>query len=159
MEDFTKLNAKQLKAIPLLVAGEQVKDVAAKVGVNPATISVWRQTLPFFVAAENRAKMEVLNGALGKLQSLVPKALQRLEHLLEHGERERDQLDAARSILQFADVASQGFAAGIGPTNPKAVIDEMAKQGTLNPANFGPEQAKELAGKVASFMDKKAQQG
>jgi len=149
------LSHSQVKVLSGLIDGNTSIEAAKQGGVCHQTVSKWRRHDPWFQTAENRIRNELLGDALRKAQEGLGKAIDRLIHQIDHAESEKDQREAARLVLAVNGALSLRFKEGVGSENPKAVIETMSEAGTLNPASFGPEQAKEMAGKIASFMAKK----
>ena len=82
------LNAKQIQAIDLLVAGYTVTDAAKEVGVERETISRWRTGDPFFMTILSERQEMLWQASSDKLRSNAVKAAARLEKLIEHQDPE-----------------------------------------------------------------------
>ena len=77
------LEADQLAALDLLLAGKSVTEAAAAVGVARETVSRWRNNDPAFQAAYNAAQQAAYNAATARLLDARVKALGRLAELLD----------------------------------------------------------------------------
>lgn len=98
VDNFKKLTDKQQKAISLLLAGENNKTVASKIGVDENTIYRWRNS-PNFNQILTDMKLQALQSIETKLQNLGNKALNQLLYILENAENENNQLKASIFVL------------------------------------------------------------
>ena len=101
------LEADQLAALDLLLAGKSVTEAAAVVGVVRETVSRWRNTDPAFQAAYNAALQSAYEGATARLLEARGKALDRLATLLD-SEDEATALKAAAALLRVPVVEPKG---------------------------------------------------
>ena len=101
------LEADQLAALDLLLAGKSVTEAAAVVGVVRETVSRWRNTDPAFQAAYNAALQSAYEGATARLLEVRGKALDRLATLLD-SEDEATALKAAAALLRVPVVEPKG---------------------------------------------------
>lgn len=103
-DDTRQLSPAQLAAIPLLLAGQSITDVAAAVGVARQTVSTWVNADAAFIAAVNAERLDLWEGHKDRLRSLVPKALDVLARGLDHADP-RVSLAAARDVLKSVSLA------------------------------------------------------
>jgi hypothetical protein len=82
-----ELTDAQLAAIDRLVTGATDQAAAEAAGVAPRTVNKWRTHDPVFVAALNARRRDLWSGALDKLRSLLPEALNTLEPVMDFGLR------------------------------------------------------------------------
>lgn len=130
------LTVKQENALDRLVQGETDAAAAAAVGVNRVTITKWRNYDLLFQAELNRRRTEVWGASVDRLRSLLPRALDALEHELAHGKQAGR---IAVEILKLAGLDRSGPKAssleiyGVGSTDPDAMIDARARSTRSNP--------------------------
>ena len=126
----------QQNAIDLLVTGQTDQAVAAAVGVTRQTVCGWRNHHPAFAAALNARRLDVWGGACDRLRSLLPKALDALEHAVTG---ERPDWKAAVQVIALAGLDRQGNGIpnlgpySIGPTDPEAFVAAEAKRRRTDP--------------------------
>lgn len=125
-----KLTEAQLKAIPLLVEGRPDEEVAAAVGVDPATVRLWRITDPEFIAELNRARKEEWQDAIDRLRALVPKAINALEEEFARKDS-KNRWRAALELLKLVGLGHEAewdYGQSIGPTDPRKVAERLKAQ-------------------------------
>ena len=76
------LTPAQLNAIDCLLVGKNDRETAEAVGVCRQTVTRWRLTDWFFQSELKRKRAQLWNGALDRLRSLIPKAIDVLEFRL-----------------------------------------------------------------------------
>jgi hypothetical protein len=106
------LSVQQQTAADLLALGNNVTRVAEQVGVARQTVSEWLNQNPAFEAAVNQRRQENWDNASNRLRSLLPSALDVLEHALKGGN-----IKAAIEVLKAAGL--HGLQKPEGPTNPQ----------------------------------------
>ena len=99
VDNFKKLNDNQQKALPLLLMGENNKNVANKLGVDENTIYRWRND-PNFKNILNEMRRQSLESIERQLHSLGSKAITELTFLLENATNENNKLKASTFILE-----------------------------------------------------------
>lgn len=124
------LTVEQLNAIDLLVCGEVDREVALAVGVHRTTVTNWRNKDPDFQAELNRRRKEIWSSSVDRLRSLLPVALDALEHELQHGkDRARVALEVMR-IAGFYEIARNDRTFGnyeVGPSDADVFVDVVAR--------------------------------
>lgn len=93
------LTPKQLRALPLLVAGQTGVQVADALKMNPATISQWLNHDPDFVEAVDKLRWESLRIAQAELESIATEAVTELRKLVKDAKSEQVRLRAAEFVL------------------------------------------------------------
>jgi hypothetical protein len=125
------LTIKQQNALDLLVLGETDAATAQAVGVNRVTVTKWRNYDPHFQAELNRRRQELWGAAVDRLRSLLPLAIDTLEHELHHGkQRGRVAID----VLRLAGLDRSGATEssletyGVGSHDADRIIDSLARR-------------------------------
>lgn len=93
------LTERQQTAIALLVMGMRHTAVASELGVNRRTVWQWKQD-PAFLAALNAELEQIRAEATVRMHTLVNKAFETLEHVLDHGYTDNERLAAARLVFR-----------------------------------------------------------
>jgi hypothetical protein len=88
-------------AIAALLAEPTVEAAAAKAGVSTHTLKNWLAD-PAFRAAYRRARREVVEGAVGRLQAACGLAVETLLAVARGGARDGDRVRAAVALLDHA---------------------------------------------------------
>jgi hypothetical protein len=101
-----KLTRKQETLIAALLTEPTYTAAAAKAGVGRATLSRWL-SLPAFQAALHRARRELVDAAVGRMQAGTGLATDTLVEVARHGRRDGDRVRAANALIQHA---TQGLA-------------------------------------------------
>lgn len=101
-ENYDRLSPNQQKAITLLVGGVNIRDTAKECNINEATLYRWLQ-IDIFTKTLKLWQKNLLIEADIKLKSLVSKALERLEFVLDNPSKfeSRDYLKAIELSLNF----------------------------------------------------------
>jgi len=95
----TKLTARQLKAIPIIVANATYSEACKKAKVNRTTFYEWLK-IPEFKAELNRQRDEVAAEAFGILSQSLTQAVETLVGLLDNKD-DRLKRPAAKDIIDF----------------------------------------------------------
>ena len=119
------LSVEQLNAIDLLVLGKTDQDIAQQIGKTRQTVCNWRRYHPVFQAELNRQRAAIWGAAADRLRSLLPKAVEVLEHELEGVEH---RLHVALALVKMADIAVNYC----GLQEVEEVIQQVTKQRNLN---------------------------
>ncbi len=122
-QQIPELSLAQLNAIDSLVQGNNDRETAALVGVTRVTVTRWRLDDPVFKAELNQRRAEVWNGAIDRLRSLIPKAIEVLVAMLEDKQKHGD-MKAAFGILRLLQSRAMLPA---GPTDPQHIPDRTEK--------------------------------
>jgi hypothetical protein len=69
----------------LLCTGMTDAEVAAAVGVVRETVWSWRNEVPLFMAELEKARQQFISGAIDKLRSTLPKAVENVVAAIEEG--------------------------------------------------------------------------
>jgi hypothetical protein len=80
------LAPEQLNAITYLCTGMTDAEVAAAVGCQRETIWCWRNTSPDFISELEKARQQFMSGAVDKLRSALPKAVQNVVDAINTGD-------------------------------------------------------------------------
>jgi hypothetical protein len=128
-----KLGRKWEQAIAALLAEPTVGAAAGKAGVSYRTLKGWL-ALPEFLRAYRRARREVLEAAVGRLQAAAGQAVDTLLAVAKEGAKDGDRVRAAVALLDHAfrglavaDALHGGREAGDGsPMNTADVVKLLA---------------------------------
>ena len=116
-----KLSAKQIQALPLLIAGLTSKAVAEEIGVSPQTLTEWRKNSEF-EAYLNELKLEALNSARDQLRYSAQVAVDGLRELAHdcpnHEIRRKSCIDILNAIGML-DPETGRYSWGIESTGPR----------------------------------------
>lgn len=96
-----KLTAKQEALISALLMEPTHAAAATKTGVSEATVSRWLR-LPEFQAAYRRARRELVEGAIGRIQAAAGQAVDTLLAVAKDGAKDGDRVRAAIALLDHA---------------------------------------------------------
>ncbi len=96
-----KLDRKQEALIAALLTEPTHAAAAAKAGVSVATVGRWLR-LPAFLAAYRRARRELVEGAIGRIQGAAGEAVDTLLAVARGGAKEGDKVRAAVALLDHA---------------------------------------------------------
>ncbi|PHV60991.1 helix-turn-helix domain-containing protein [Cyanobacterium aponinum] len=101
-ENYGRLSPTQQKALQLLVTGHSVRDTARKCDTSEATLYRWLQ-LDIFTKTLKLWQKTLLIEADIKIKSIVDKALNKLEFILDNPQKfdSRDYLKAVEISLNF----------------------------------------------------------
>jgi hypothetical protein len=118
----------QKSAIDLLSMGMSDIDVAQVVGKSRETIWSWRNEVPLFMAELEKARQQYISGAVDKLRSTLPKAVEAVVAAVEGGN-----LKASLELLRIVGV-SGNRAFQPGETDPEQMalrlcMAQLAKEG------------------------------
>ncbi len=95
----TKLSARQLKAIPVIVASPTYSDGCKTAKINRATLYKWLK-IPEFKAELDRQRDEIAAEAFGVLSQGLTKAAETLVGLLDNKDDRLKRL-AAKDVIDF----------------------------------------------------------
>lgn len=115
------LNAKQVEALALLLAGKTGRDAAAELGINEATISRWLNKDANFIAAYNSGLESLWDAGFAELLDLRRRAMGTLSDLLDCDDLSL-RLKAAVAIMR------QEVKRPKGPTDPSDIIFTQSLQ-------------------------------
>jgi len=101
-ELLSKLNAKQTKAILLLIEGKTPEEVSRVLGIHSKTLYRWLEKDIDFKKALQEAKESIFNEALENLKSLSREAVNTLRDLLTSRHKDTARLGSAKTILELA---------------------------------------------------------
>jgi hypothetical protein len=96
-----KLTSKQEALIAALLTEPNHLAAARKAGVGKSTLQRWLH-LPEFRAAYRRARQELVEGAIGRVQAATGQAVEILLDVARNGRRDGDRVRAANSLLDHA---------------------------------------------------------
>jgi hypothetical protein len=122
------LSTEQLNAIPLLCSGMTDAEVGAAVGVVRETVWSWRNETPAFMAELEKARLQFISGAVDKLRSTLPKAVENVVAAINSGD-----LKASVALLKCIGLEG-GTHFQPGETDPSAIaltmcLQQLAKEG------------------------------
>lgn len=117
------LTLQQEKAITLLLSGKSITEVAKELGVTRQTIWEWKKKNRYFIAEFNQRKEELFSSQSERLFSMVQKALNVVEEVLEKSEDGNLRLRAALTLLRNLEIAHEP-----GPTTPEEVEKAMLRE-------------------------------
>lgn len=130
------LTIKQENALDLLVIGETDSATAEAVGVARVTVTKWRNYDPHFQAELNRRRQDMWGASVDRLRSLLPHALDALEHELQHG-KQRSRV--AIEVLRLAGLDRSGpndsslETYGVGSRDADVIVDSLARRQRPDP--------------------------
>jgi hypothetical protein len=93
-----KLNRKQEAVIAALLTEPTHAAAAAKACVSEATLQRWLR-LPEFQAAYRRARRELVDSAIGRIQAATGQAIDTLLAIAQYGKKDSDRVRAAIALL------------------------------------------------------------
>jgi hypothetical protein len=96
-----KCTGKQEALIAALLTEPTYAAAAAKAGISEATLYRWLH-LPDFRTAYRQARRELVESAIGRLQSASGQAVEALLTVARHGKRDGDRVRAAVALLDHA---------------------------------------------------------
>jgi hypothetical protein len=96
-----KLSRRQEVAIAALLTEPTHAAAAAKAGIGEATLRRWLQ-LPAFRSAYRRARRELVESALGRIQAATGQAVDTLLAVAKGGAKDADRVRAAVALLDHA---------------------------------------------------------
>jgi len=129
------LSVKQDAAIPLLLAGETVSEVASALDVHRSTVHRW-MALPEFVATLNSRRWEAREASEARLHQLQIAALDAIERAVENGDAR-----IALAVLKGTGLL-EGKPLPIGPAEVKGVesqVRDRERQRELLGVMLGPD--------------------
>ena len=91
----------------------------------------WRNADAVFIAEMNKRRLEIWEGSIAALRSLIPKAVAALDESLTSGSS-ATKLKAARLILSTAGIEPGQIRPAGSPTTPDAVEAEWAEKRRLD---------------------------
>ena len=120
------LNAQQLNAIDLILAGANDRQVAERIGVHRVTVTNWRLYHPEFQIALDNRRAQLWAGGTDVIRAVLPEALETIrEQLRIHPNRGRLGLDLVfRAGLLGKPYAGDLATAGLGPLTMDARLDQ-----------------------------------
>jgi Helix-turn-helix of insertion element transposase len=98
------LAPEQLNAITYLCTGMTDAEVAAAVGCQRETVWRWRNTSPDFMAELEKARQQFMSGAVDKLRSTLPKAVQNVVDAINTGD-----LKASLALLKCVGLEGSDY--------------------------------------------------
>lgn len=102
-ENLLDLHQLQRQAALYLAQGHRTQDVAEQLGVSRRSVELWMQA-PLFKKLvqqyQEQIAEETTRYTAHKLQELQAKAIDRIEHLMEHAESEAIQFNSAKFALE-----------------------------------------------------------
>ena len=96
-----KLTGKQEAVIAALLTEPTYATAAAKAGICETTLYRWMH-IPSFRAAYRRARRELIEAAIGRIQAATGQAVETLLSVARQGKRESDRVRAATALLDHA---------------------------------------------------------
>lgn len=96
---FKDLTPKQVKALPLLAAGEPAVEVSRKLKISKQSLSEWRQNEDFTHALVYMRK-EALFEAVSMIQGLANDAVHTLKTIMENASNDQTKLRAAIFVIE-----------------------------------------------------------
>lgn len=97
----SKINRKQEAAVAALLTAPTLAEAAKAAGISLITLQRWLKQ-EAFKEAYQRAKREVMERAIGRVQQVAEKAVGVLEELMTTGEKENVRCQAAKTLLETA---------------------------------------------------------
>lgn len=107
-ESQQTLSIEQEKAIELLIAGKNDREVSEALNVNRSTVNQWRNHDSLFIAELNKRRKELWNTAQEKIASLFNKSVEVIEKGLESPE-EKLRLETAKYLLERFKIEEMSF--------------------------------------------------
>ena len=96
-----KFTRKQEALIEALLTEPTSAAAAAQVGINRSTLYRWLK-IPAFRAAYRRARRELVEAAIGRIQGTTGEAAEALVNVIRQGRRDGDRVRAATVLLDYA---------------------------------------------------------
>lgn len=123
--DLRTLNPQQAAAVDLVVAGQRDAEIAEAVGVTRQTVNAWRHWHPEFQAAVNRQRADLWGEAADRLRTMLPKALDSLEQMLDAPPDMS--ASTALAVVKLAGLTGDGLRPA-GPLDADGVILAAARR-------------------------------
>jgi hypothetical protein len=117
------LSTEQLNAIPLLCTGMTDAEVGQAVGVVRETVWGWRNEVPLFMAELEKARQQFISGAVDKLRSTLPKAVENVVNAVEAGN-----LKASLELLRCIGLYGESARFTPGATDPSQIALTLCLQ-------------------------------
>jgi hypothetical protein len=157
-DDMPKLTGKQEAAIAALLSEPTHIGAAARAGVSEATLYRWLQS-PEFRAAYRQARRELVEAAIGRVQTACGRAVEALLSIAHKGRRDGDRVRAAVAILDLAHrglhdadiLHGEMVGAASGPMGTADVVNLLATR--LRQLDSTPLPSAEKARLTASLAD------
>ncbi len=109
MRNGSKWTARQEQAVFVLLETPTIAAAANKIGVNESTLRRWRAE-PEFQRALEQARREAFDGALGRLQAGVGKAVDALLAVVDDDQAKPSaRISAARTLLEHGHRADDAL--------------------------------------------------
>jgi hypothetical protein len=118
---FRPLSIEQLTAIDVLVMGKPDTEAAEAAGVTRPTVTDWRNHHPVFMATLHERRASLWAEAHDRLRALVGRAIENLETAVQEGK-----VSVSIEVLKICGLYGI-IGAPSGPTNPDAIIRDMAE--------------------------------
>src|SRR5581483_11271263 len=96
-----RLSRKQEQAVAALLEHATIRAAAAAVPVHERTLRQWMRA-PAFAAAYRRARRELLDAAVGRIQAATATAVDTLLAVAKGGAKDGDRVRAAVALLEHA---------------------------------------------------------
>jgi hypothetical protein len=96
-----RLSRKQEQAVAALLEHATIRAAAAAVPVHERTLRQWMRA-PAFAAAYRRARRELLDAAVGRIQAATATAVDTLLAVAKDGAKDGDRVRAAVALLEHA---------------------------------------------------------
>lgn len=117
----------QLKAAQLLATGTSVIDTADQINSTRQTVHNWLKNDINFIAYLNSLKLENLENARSRLQSVSVQAVTTLVDVMEKSTNDNARINAACKVLEMSGLTKDSlnmYAWGIGGETPEKVKAE-----------------------------------
>lgn len=124
------LNAKQMKALEVLLVGGNDVQAAEAAGVSRTTISVWRNEHPTFSEKLRGARDELLKRTMARLHAATTIAVKALEDVAKDTRNASARVTAARAIIEFSQKALELEELEVRLTALEERIAEQKDRGT-----------------------------
>jgi hypothetical protein len=155
-----KLSRKQEQAIAALLESPTVEEAARRAGVSYSTLKRWMRASPFALAYQ-RARRELLDVAVGRIQAAAGTAVDTLLAVAKNGGKDSDRVRAAGALLDHAmrgleDADTLHGDRGTGDGSPMATADVVqllaARLRQVNAAELSTSEKSRLTGVVADAL-------
>lgn len=133
---FANISSKQVEAIDMIIKGETKTQICKQLGISRSALNNWYKNDRFLELLDN-TKRDIEESNKAYFKNLVPKALKRLEGILDDDEvSSRELLGAVKLVLEGASITSQGDAKYthnqtqiiISPVKPKDDVREIENE-------------------------------
>lgn len=121
------LDEVHLKACHMISIGKSAIEVAEEIGIARSTVYEWKKDDEFKATLEELGQ-EFISRMKHQGQSFAPIAMKKLQYLVEHGNSDKTQLDAASKIIDKYMSNATKIELDSNVNNDTVQVDILAKE-------------------------------